>query len=63
MASKVSVKKVKKTDNQYDVLFSGLTAGEVLSIKYAMEARAEVSAVASDVSTHLNNGIQESDLA
>ena len=63
MASKVSVKKTKKTSNQYDVLFSGLTAGEVMSIKYALEGRAEVSAVASDVSTYLNNGIQESELA
>jgi len=59
MASKVSVKKTKKTDNQYDLSFSGLTAGEVLSIKYALEGRAEVSAVAADMATHLNNGLKE----
>lgn len=65
MASKVSIKKNKKTSNQYDVSFSGLTAGEVISIKYALETRARISSVASDVSDYLNNALtlQEPDLS
>ncbi len=53
----VSVKKSKKTDNQYDVSFSGLTAGEVLSIKYTLETRARISPVAGDISAYLNNAL------
>lgn len=60
MANKVIVKKTKKTSNQYDVSFAGLTAGEVLSIKFALEARGEVSPVARDVSAYLNTALLES---
>lgn len=60
MANKVSVKKIKA--HQYDVKFSGLTAGEVMSMKHALENYAEISAVAKDVSAYLNNGLQESGL-
>lgn len=62
MSRKVTVKKTKKAQGQvYDLSFSGLTAGEILSMKNALESHSQAgSAVASDVLAYLNNGIQES---
>lgn len=58
MSRKVTVKKTKKAmGTTFDVSFSGLTAGEVLSIKHALEASG--SPVASDVLAYLNNGVAE----
>lgn len=58
MSRKVTVKKTKKTTGQtFDVSFSSLTAGEVLSIKNALELSG--SPVASDVLAYLNNGVSD----
>lgn len=62
MSRKVSFKRTKDTSvNKYNVSFSGLTGGQILSIKNALYAHAETgSAVASDVLAFFKNGIQES---
>jgi hypothetical protein len=58
MSRKVTVKKTKKTSGQtFDLSFNGLTAGEVLSIKNALELSG--SPVASDVLAYLNNGVYD----
>jgi len=60
MSRTVSIKKSKKTQGQsYDVTFSHLTAGEILSMKNALESHSQAgSAVASDVLAYLNNGVE-----
>lgn len=61
MSSKVTFKRTKdKSVRKYDVSFSGLTPGEIWSIKNALENHSESgSAVASDVLVYFTNGIRE----
>lgn len=63
MANKVSIKKSKKTEGQsYDLTFSHLTPGEILSLKNALERHAASgSDVAKDVLMYLTNGVATSD--
>ena len=62
MSRKVIVKRTKdKSSIKYDVSFSGLSIGELASIKNSLESHAQNgSAVAGDVFIYLKNGIKES---
>lgn len=57
MNRKVTIKRAKKTVQSYDVNFSGLTKGEIMSIQNALQASG--SPVASDVLAYLNNGLYD----
>lgn len=60
MNRKVTIKKNKKGAGQsYDVSFSGLTKGEIMSMKNALEASG--TPVSEDVHAYLNNGLIECD--
>lgn len=62
MARKVIVKRNNKTiSHTYDVSFTGLTVGQILSLKNALEKHREFSPVADDMLAFLNNGIAESE--
>lgn len=58
MNRKVTIKKSKRgAGYTYDVLLSGLTKGEIMSMQHVLEASG--SPVASDVLAYLNNGLTE----
>lgn len=60
MSRKVTIKKNKKGAGQsYDVSFSGLTKGEIMSMQNALQGHG--SHVAMDVLAYLNNGLIECD--
>jgi hypothetical protein len=58
MSRKVTIKRTRPSQGQnFDVSFSGLTKGEIMSIQNALKASG--SAVASDVLAYLNNGLYD----
>jgi len=58
MSRKVTIKRNKKGAGQsYDVSFSGLTKGEIMSMQNALEASG--TPVSSDVLAYLNNGLYD----
>lgn len=47
------------SSNLLDVSFQGLTLGEMMALKHALEAYKEVSPVGADVDCYMQNGLDE----
>lgn len=57
---KTEIRRIKKKDSQtYKVTYDGLTKGELLAMKHALEEYAEKSRVGVDVCAYFTNALFE----